>query len=143
MPRSAGLGSLFERLDPDVPLLRILSRQEQVQERIRGIKQNLERILNTRQGCSASSPELGLRDFNNASLGSTDLQQRVGADIRRSIAAHEPRIKVVSVRVQPDATQPLNLYIRLDCLVPLQGMEEQMEIDLVVNGLDRLIRISG
>ncbi|HAL66755.1 MULTISPECIES: type VI secretion system baseplate subunit TssE [Pseudomonas] len=143
MPRSAGLGSLFERLDPDVPLLRILSRQEQVQERIRGIKQNLERILNTRQGCSASSPELGLRDFNNASLGSTDLQQRVGADIRRSIAAHEPRIKVVSVRVQPDATQPLNLHIRLDCLVPLQGMEEQMEIDLVVNGLDRLIRISG
>lgn len=141
MPRSAGLGSLFERLDPDVPLLRILSRQEQVQERIRGIKQNLERILNTRQGCSASSPELGLRDFNNASLGSTDLQQRVGADIRRSIAAHEPRIKVVSVRVQPDATQPLNLHIRLDCLVPLQGMEEQMEIDLVVNGLDRLIRI--
>lgn len=143
MPRSAGLGSLFERLDPDVPLLRILSRQEQVQERIRGIKQNLERILNTRQGCSASSPELGLRDFNNASLGSTDLQQRVGADIRRSIAAHEPRIKVVSVRVQPDATQPLNLHIRLDCLVSLQGMEEQMEIDLVVNGLDRLIRISG
>lgn len=143
MPRSAGLGSLFERLDPDVPLLRILSRQEQVQERIRGIKQTLERILNTRQGCSASSPELGLRDFNNASLGSTDLQQRVGADIRRSIAAHEPRIKVVSVRVQPDATQPLNLHIRLDCLVPLQGMEEQMEIDLVVNGLDRLIRISG
>lgn len=143
MPRSAGLGSLFERLDPYVPLLRILSRQEQVQERIRGIKQNLERILNTRQGCSASSPELGLRDFNNASLGSTDLQQRVGADIRRSIAAHEPRIKVVSVRVQPDATQPLNLHIRLDCLVPLQGMEEQMEIDLVVNGLDRLIRISG
>ncbi|TBU84485.1 type VI secretion system baseplate subunit TssE [Pseudomonas dryadis] len=136
------MGSLFERLDPDVPPLRILSRQEQAQERIRAIKQNLERILNTRQGCSASSPELGLRDFNDASLGSADLQRRVGDDIRRSIAAHEPRIKVVGVRVQPDPAQPLNLHIRLDCLVPLQGMEEQMEIDLVINGLDRLIRIS-
>ena len=143
MPRSAGLGSLFERLDPDAPPLRILSRQEQVQERIQGIKQNLERILNTRQGCSASSPELGLRDFNDASLGSTDLQHRVGADIRRSIAAHEPRIKVLNVLVQPDANQPLNLHIRLNCLVPLPGSAEQMEIDLLLNGLDRLIRISG
>lgn len=143
MPRSAGPGSLFERLDPDTPVLRALSRQEQALARIQDIKQNLERILNTRQGCSASSPELGLRDFNDASLGSTDLQRRVGDDIRRSIAAHEPRIKVIGVRVLPDTTQPLNLHIRLDCLVPLQGMEEQMEIDLVVNGLNRLIRISG
>lgn len=142
MPRSAGSGSLFERLDPDAPPLRILPRQEQGQERIRAIKQNLERILNTRQGCSASSPELGLRDFNDASLGSTDLQQRVSADIHRSIAAHEPRIEVIKVHVQPDPAQPLNLHIRLDCLVPLQGVEEQMEIDLIVNGLDRLIKIA-
>lgn len=141
MPRTAGQGSLFERLDPDTAPRHAFSRQDQARERIQAIKRHLEWLLNTRQGCSLSSPELGLRDFNDASMGSADLQLRVSEDIRRSVAAYEPRVKVLGVNVRTDPAQPLDLHFRLDCLVPIHNMEEQVEIDLVINGQDRSTRI--
>ncbi|CAD5109363.1 type VI secretion system baseplate subunit TssE [Zestomonas carbonaria] len=141
MPRTAGLGSLFERLDPEAIPRRALSRQDLAHERIQAIKRHLEWLLNSHQGCSASSPGAGLRDFNDASMGSADLQLRVCEDIRRAVAMHEPRVKVLNVRAQPDPSQPLELHFRLDCLVPVFNSEEQMEIDLVINGLDRSTRI--
>ncbi|WMD21236.1 type VI secretion system baseplate subunit TssE [Achromobacter seleniivolatilans] len=141
MPRSRGQGSLFERLVPDALPRRTRSRQDLAAERIHAIKRHLEHILNSRRGCSMSSPGLGLQDFNDASMGSADLLLLVSKNIRASITAYEPRVKVVAVHSRPDSSQPLSLNFRLECLVPVLNTEEQVEIELVIHHQDRYTRV--
>ncbi|SEK09479.1 MULTISPECIES: type VI secretion system baseplate subunit TssE [unclassified Achromobacter] len=141
MPRSSGQGSLFERLEPDAPPRRVRSRQDAAAARIRAIKRHLELILNSRRGCSISSPGLGLLDFNDAATGSADLLLRISQDIRQSVAEFEPRVRVLAVHARPDGARPLDLTFRLDCLVPLANAEEQVEIDLIIHRPDRYARI--
>ncbi|MEN4917682.1 type VI secretion system baseplate subunit TssE [Achromobacter spanius] len=132
---------MFERLDPDAPPRRVRSRKDAASERIHAIRRHLELILNSRRGCSQSSPELGLQDFNDAAIGSSDLLLQVSRDIRQSVAAFEPRVKVLGVRARPDVSEPLSLNFRLDCLVPIANEEEQVEIDLVIQRPDRYTRV--
>ncbi len=141
MPRTSGQASLFERLEPDAPPRRVRSRQDAAAARIHAIKRHLELILNSRRGCSMSTPGLGLRDFNDAAIGSADLLLRVSQDIRQSVAQFEPRVRVLAVRARPDASRPLDLTFRLDCLVPLANAEEQVEIDLIIHRPDRHAQI--
>jgi type VI secretion system protein len=141
MPRTSGQASLFERLEPDAPPRRVGSRQETAAARVHAIKRHLELILNSRRGCSLSTPELGLRDFNDAAIGSDDLLLRVSQDIRQSVAQFEPRVRVMAVRACPDASRPLDLTFRLDCMVPLANAEELVEIDLIIHRPDRRAQI--
>lgn len=141
MPRSPGQGSLFERLDLDLPPRRSRTRQEVATERIRAIKRQLEWILNARQGSSQSSPGLGLRDLNDAAIGAVDLRQQVCLDIHAAVAAYEPRVRVVDVRPLPEADVSLDLSFRLVCRVPLNNQEEQVEIDLLFHHQGRQVRV--
>ncbi|MDE1139873.1 MAG: type VI secretion system baseplate subunit TssE [Paraburkholderia tropica] len=140
MPRSRGQGSLFERLDPDAPPVR--NRQQQVAGRVLAIRQHLQWLLNSRQGCSQSSPELGLRDFNDALAGTTDLMLRLRGEIEVMVRAFEPRVVVLGVRACPRDEQPLDLHFRLDCLVPVQHKDEQVEIDLVISHRNRQAHVA-
>lgn len=141
MPVSVDQGSLFERLDADAPPRRTRSRKDLAVARVQAIKRHLELILNSRRGCSQSSPALGLQDFNDAAIGSADLLLQVSQDIRESVAAFEPRIKVLRVQARPEPMQPLDLNFRLDCLVAVASAEEKMEIDLVIHRADRYARV--
>lgn len=132
MPRSSGRGSLFDRLSPDARPFHSLSCQEQTAQRIDAIKVHLERLFNARQGCSQSSPELGLTDFNGH-FGGTDLMARIGADIRRTVETFEPRLKVRGLHFQPNPDAPLELNFRLDCQVRSHSQDEHVQIDLVIN----------
>jgi type VI secretion system protein len=132
MPRSNARASLFERLVTEATPYHSLSRQEQAAQRIAAIKLHLERLFNARQGCSSSSPELGLKDFNG-NLGGTDLMVHIGADIRRTVETFEPRLKVIGLRFHPDPASPLELNFQLDCQVRIHNHEEQVQIDLVIN----------
>lgn len=133
MPRSAGNCSLFERLGQEEEKPRSIAYENQVVGRIEAIKRNLERLLNTRQGCSQSSPGEGLLDFNDAVLGSTDLTRRICNDIRRVIVSGEPRVSLKNVRFIQDPYDPTALNFRIDCLVPVKNKREIIEIDLVMN----------
>jgi type VI secretion system protein len=141
MPRSPGQGSLFERLDPDTPPLRLRTRQQLAEERVQAVRRHLQWLLNTRQGGSLSSPELGLRDFNDAVTGSADLLLQVRHDIQAMVSAFEPRISVLGVRAVPSPEQPLDLHFRLDCLMPVFNKEEQVEIELVIHHQNRQAQI--
>lgn len=65
----------------------------------------------------------------------------ISADIRRSIEAFEPRIKVVGVRYQPDPDLPLELNFRLDCQVQLNHKDERVLIDVAMHGRDGYTRV--
>lgn len=132
MPRSSGRSSLFDRLSPNARPFHSLSRQEQTAQRIDAIKAHLERLFNARQGCSQSSPDLGLSDFNGH-FGGSDLMARIGADIRRTVERFEPRLTVLGLHFQPNPESPMELNFRLDCQVRSHYQDEQIHIDLVIN----------
>jgi type VI secretion system protein len=136
-----GFTSLFERLEPDAPRYRQDSDADQALRRIEGIKRHLEQVLNARQGCSQSSPDLGLHDFNGVTQGSSDLVIAISADIRRSVEAFEPRIKVTGLRYQPDPDLPLELNFRLDCQVRINHKDERVQIAVAMHGRDGYTRV--
>ena len=98
-------------------------------------------MLNARQGCSQSSPDLGLHDFNGVTQGSSDLVIAISADIRRSVEAFEPRIKVTGLRYQPDPDLPLELNFRLDCQVRINHKDERVQIAVAMHGRDGYTRV--
>jgi type VI secretion system protein len=142
MPRSPGQGSLFERLDPDVPPRRSRTRQALAAERIGAIKRQLEWILNTRRGSAQSCPELGLRDFNDTTVASDGLREQACEEIRTVIGAFEPRVRVAEVFALPSSELPLDLRFRLVCVVPANDEEDRVEIDLIVQGRSRRIKVA-
>ncbi|MFB4394595.1 MULTISPECIES: type VI secretion system baseplate subunit TssE [unclassified Pseudomonas] len=135
------MSSLFERLTMPHSMRRDRSRHAAPGQRIEEIKRHLETLLNTRQGCSQSSPELGLRDFNGHDLGSGDLLKHISSDIRRTIQRFEPRIEVHALKALPDANTPLELHLRLECRMRVENHIEQLEIELLVNSHNRYTRV--
>lgn len=135
------MSSLFERLTAGSPACREHSRREKAGQKFEVIKHHLETLLNTRQGCSQSSPELGLCDFNGHDLSRGDLLAQVSADIRQTIHRFEPRIQVRALQAVPDASSPLELHFWLDCQVQVNNHAEQLQIELLVNGHNRYTRV--
>ncbi|MBK4998179.1 type VI secretion system baseplate subunit TssE [Pseudomonas sp. S31] len=117
------------------------SRTERAGHKLDMIKRHLETLLNTRQGCSQSSPELGLRDFNSHDSSSGDLLQQISEDIRLTIHRFEPRIRLQALTAIPDANAPLELHFRLECQLQVNNLSEQLQIDLLVNGHNRYTRV--
>jgi len=141
MSRLPGNGSLFDRLEPDLLQRRSVQSRSELPERICSIKRNIELLLNTRQGCSQSSPEVGLPDFNDAIAGSSELLVRTTSGIRESIQSYEPRVVVRDVHFVPNPDAPLELNFRLDCALAVDSRDAAFEVDLVMNGHTRHYRV--
>ena len=135
------MSGFFDRLVADQSVIRAPSRQENASHKFAAIKRHLETLLNARQGCSQSSPELGLRDFNGHDVSSGDLLKQVSADIRRTIQRFEPRVQVRSLKAVPDCHAPQELHFRLDCHVQVNNHTEQLQLELLVNGHNRHTRV--
>ncbi|MFK3815364.1 type VI secretion system baseplate subunit TssE [Pseudomonas sp. NPDC089407] len=135
------MSGFFDRLVTHRSVSRTPSRQENAAKKFAAIKHHLETLLNARQGCSQSSPELGLRDFNGHDVSSGDLLKQVSADIRRTIRRFEPRVQVRSLKAMPDCHAPLELHFRLDCHVLVNNHKEQLQLELLVNGHSRYTRV--
>ena len=82
---SPGGGSLFERLEQAAG-----TEPDAGGHVIESIKRHLVRLLNAHPGNSASAPDLGLLDFNDATLGTHDLKLQIRGAIRRCIETFEP-----------------------------------------------------
>lgn len=135
------MSGLFDRLTAEQPASRALSRREQAAHKFTVIKRHLETLLNARLGCSQSSPNLGLRDFNGYDLSSGDRVRQVSDDIRQTIQRFEPRIRICELRAVPNTHAPLELHMRLDCLVQVNDHPELLQVELLVNGLSRYTRV--
>lgn len=132
-------GSLFERLDPTSPGANRQG-QSNAAERVHAIKRQLEALLNSRRGSSASTPNFGLPDFNEAAVGSADLMLRITRGIREAIEASEPRVSIKEIRSIPNAGS-LDLTFRIDCAMTAGTRAETVEIDLIMNGQNRHYRV--
>lgn len=133
--RSAGLAEmrLFERL--------AMSEQEELSaqaarcptSRIESIKRHLVDLLNSHPGHSESAPQLGLPNFNDATIGILDLELNVQRAIRSCIERFEPRISEVRIESMPNDGDPLQLRFQIHATLTLEYEQTQTTIDLLLN----------
>ncbi|WP_111498559.1 MULTISPECIES: type VI secretion system baseplate subunit TssE [Marinobacter] len=124
-------GSLFERLDQAAqPAGNAMGETTGV---VDSIKRHLVRLLNAHPGNSASAPALGLVDFNDATLGTQDLNIRIRSAIRQCIEHYEPRVKRVDVKTLPDDSDPLQLRFQVTVHLRVDDVEERATIDLLLD----------
>ena len=115
------LGSrLFERLAaPDQPVQR--KEGDELIGVVESVKRHLVELLNSHPGNSACAPELGLLDFNDATIGVLDLERNVQQAICQCIERYEPRVKRVEVESLPNHGDPLQLRFQVQLLFPTGG----------------------
>lgn len=123
--------SLLERLRAD-DTGEHFTTADPVGGRIRSIKQNLVRLLNSRQGGSSSSNDYGLDDFNDAAVGSSDMLRIIGQDIRKVITKFEPRVHDVRVNFDHATLGGVELGFSISVKTTVKHREEQVTIDLVM-----------
>ncbi|QNI01803.1 type VI secretion system baseplate subunit TssE [Halomonas sp. SH5A2] len=123
---------LFERLAaPHQPV-----RQEEdgrLEEVVESIKRHLVELLNSHPGNCTCAPELGLLDFNDATIGVLDLELSVQQAIRQCIEHFEPRVQRVDVESLPSAGDPLQLRFQVHATVALGKSNAHTTIDLLLN----------
>ncbi|MBF8224192.1 type VI secretion system baseplate subunit TssE [Halomonas sp. 328] len=126
-----GGGRLFERLcDPGGAVVEAASMEAEV---LGSIKRHLVDLLNSHPGHSESAPELGLLDFNDATLGVLDLELRVERAIQECIERFEPRVSRVSVTTLSNDGESLYLRFQVQATLELGRVPTQATIDLLLN----------
>ncbi|BES73673.1 type VI secretion system baseplate subunit TssE [Marinobacter nanhaiticus D15-8W] len=124
-------GSLFERLEQATrPAGNAMGDSTHV---VDSIKRHLVRLLNTHPGNSASAPALGLVDFNDATLGTQDLNIRIRSAIRQCIENYEPRVKRVDVVAMPQGPDPLQLRFQVTVHLRVNSVDDRTTIDLLLD----------
>ncbi|WP_394425531.1 type VI secretion system baseplate subunit TssE [Vreelandella stevensii] len=133
MESSVRLGSrLFERLAAPRQL-ESRSDEGTLEDVVESIKRHLVDLLNSHPGNSASVPELGLLDFNDATIGVLDLELNIKQAIRHCIERYEPRVKRVDVESLPNSGDPLQLRFQVHATVLLGKGSTHTTIDLLLN----------
>ncbi|HTN33547.1 MAG TPA: type VI secretion system baseplate subunit TssE [Marinobacter sp.] len=124
-------GSLFERLEQAAaPAGQSMGEVTHV---VTSIKRHLVRLLNAHPGNSASVPELGLLDFNDATLGTYDLNIQIRSAIRQCIEKYEPRVKRVDVIALPKGPDPLQLRFQVTVYLKVGSQDDKTTIDLLLD----------
>ena len=129
-PQNMG-GSLFERLEQAAaPAGQSMGEVTHV---VDSIKRHLVRLLNAHPGNSACVPELGLLDFNDATLGTHDLSIQIRSAIRPCIERYEPRVKRVDVVALPQGPDPLQLRFQVTVYLNAGAKDDKTTIDLLLD----------
>ncbi|RBW49174.1 type VI secretion system baseplate subunit TssE [Marinobacter sp. F3R11] len=124
-------GSLFERLEQAAdPAGQSMGEVTHV---VDSIKRHMVRLLNAHPGNSACVPELGLLDFNDATLGTHDLSIQIRSAIRQCIERYEPRVKRVDVVALPQGPDPLQLRFQVTVYLNVGAKDDKTTIDLLLD----------
>jgi len=135
---SFGIG-FFERLETDDDSMSVYNAPDAL-DVLDSIKRNVAHLLNTREGESQSAPELGLIDFNDASLSTMDLAVRIKIAINKCLALYEPRLKNISVQSISEPNDPLGLYFQLVAEINSDALHKKVNINLML-GSNRKYRV--
>lgn len=121
--------SLFERLADD-KVQRYVLEAPRVEDIVESVKYNLRNILNSRVGHAQSAPDLGLVDFNDATITNADVSNQIKNAIAQCILRYEPRIKDVSIQLYSDPDSPMTFDIKVVAYIYVETLKEQITIDI-------------
>ncbi|MDW6094499.1 type VI secretion system baseplate subunit TssE [Vibrio rhizosphaerae] len=126
-----GVG-FFERLEAgERP--RSMTQGPDANDVLNSIKRNVSNVLNTRLGEAQSAPELGLVDFNDATLETLDLAVRIRMAIKDCLRKYEPRLKEIVVTSERDDLNPLSLRFRITAEVNSSAVHETVKLNLLLD----------
>ncbi|MDC5703670.1 type VI secretion system baseplate subunit TssE [Vibrio europaeus] len=126
-----GVG-FFERLEANSNNVS-LTQGPEPRDVLESIKLNVSKILNTRVGGSQSSPELGLIDFNDATLDTLDLSLKVKLAIQDCLSNFEPRLKNIEVSAHTDSFSPLSLQFKITAQINSEAIHDRVQISLLLD----------
>ncbi|MCS2610820.1 type VI secretion system baseplate subunit TssE [Halomonas dongshanensis] len=106
---------------------------DRLADAVESIKRHLVDLLNSHPGNSACAPELGLLDFNDATIGVLDLKLNIQNAIRQCIERFEPRVQRAEVEPLPNDGDPLQLRFQVHVTIALGRDSAQTTIDLLLN----------
>ena len=144
-PIKGGRALLFERLSDSEPR----SRREEAQpfrvHDVRALKesvrQELARLLNTRRHARSGSGagedgltvlDYGLPDFSPLSATSGDDQKRLASEVAAAVAAFEPRLSGVRVRVERLHGEDRSLLLRVEGRLAVGTLSEPVSFPVLV-----------
>lgn len=130
--------SLFDRLVEQPVKGRVFRKQKVADtgQMLEAIKRNLSFILNSKKGCSLSSPDFGIEDFNDATMASGDMHIRIAKDIKENIERFEPRVRVDKVEYLTSESTPFQMGFRLVCSISVSDKLQKTEIEFLLDSLN-------
>jgi type VI secretion system protein len=128
--RTVGVG-FFERLGNNTKSVS-LTGVPSAEEVLQSIKHNVSNILNSRVNSSQSAPDLGLVDFNDATLETVDLSVRIKLDIQRCLERYEPRLQDIAVNTEQDIFDPLTLRFHVIASINSEVLHEKIQFNLLL-----------
>tara|TARA_R110001592_G_scaffold23673_1_gene92514 strand:- start:779 stop:1216 length:438 start_codon:yes stop_codon:yes gene_type:complete len=131
--------SFLERLDINAKPISLSQGPDSI-DVLNSIKSNVANILNSRLGEAQSAPNLGLIDFNDASLGTMDLSLRVKLAVNSCLSVYEPRLCNLQIQTVTDPSNPLSLCFQIDADINSSALHEKVKISLIL-GNDRKYRV--
>lgn len=129
--RAFGVG-FFERLEANAKPIS-LTQGPDVSDVIESIKRNVSNILNSRIGGSQSAPELGLIDFNDATLETLDLSVRIRLAIQYCLEMYEPRLIHIVVSAEQAMPSSLALKFNIIATVNSEAIHEKVQFSLLLD----------
>jgi len=132
LPRTCPCGPrLFERLGGLPPQSGPYSSDSAAL--IESIKAHLADLLNSHPGHCACTPDLGLTDFNDATLGALDMRLSIRRAVRDCIERYEPRIREVSVELMEQGSEATPLRFKLHAVLNTGRGDRCTTLDLMLN----------
>ncbi|WP_194437802.1 type VI secretion system baseplate subunit TssE [Vibrio fluminensis] len=126
-----GVG-LFERLVADAKPMSLTAGPDAV-DVLESIKSNVSNVLNSRLGGAQSAPDLGLIDFNDATLETIDLSVRIKLAIKHCLERYEPRLTGVIVSANADTFNPLSLRFQIVAQINSEVIHEKVQFSLLLD----------
>jgi type VI secretion system protein len=109
------------------------TRQSSLDLLLRSILRHLAGILNTQRGSVPIDSDYGLPDLSNlAPAFSAKSVEEIRADIARTIERYEPRLKLRSVDLAQDKTDPLTLRFEVTGSVEVNDHAVPVQLATVV-----------
>jgi type VI secretion system protein ImpF len=142
-PIEGGRALLFERLSDAEPRSRREESQPFRVHDVRALKESvrreLGRLLNTRRHVRTGSGEdgmtvldYGLPDFSPLSASSGDDQNRLASEVAAAVAAFEPRLSGVRVRVERLHGEDRALLLRVEGDLAVGALSEPVSFPVLV-----------
>lgn len=144
MPRS-----LFERLKSSqggqarVSLMREYERHESHDQTLHSILNNLNRLLNSRQGQSQACIDYGILDVTQIIYGLEESEDAAERAIQRGIELYEPRLTRVRVKRVEDPSRLLSVCFLVSARLVTEKSQADVWFETVVASSGRVRVVRG
>jgi len=111
---------LFERLvEPDPPESR--RRELDIQTLTESVIVHLNRMMNSRHGCTPIQADYGIPDLNEFVFSFPESLGAMRQAVQKAIEQYEPRLKAVRVRYIEEPDKPLDIHFEITARMVVEG----------------------